>query len=88
MTDGARRAYFVATIAEHYAIVWIFYGRSLFSLFLFELVHAEFTVIHALAAADAFFIVYCWVPWYFVSRDSVECFSRHVFSPLVAFMSS
>ena len=64
---------------EHYTIIRILHDRSLFSLVLFEFVHAEFTVVYAFSAADAFFIVYCGVPGYLASMNTVICFFRHSF---------
>jgi hypothetical protein len=75
--DGAGRAYVFASRAEHYARIRIFYDSSLFSMFLFKFERAECTVVHAFSAADAFFIVYCWVPRYLASGNTVICFFRY-----------
>jgi hypothetical protein len=77
--DSASRALFFAACTEHYTIIGIFYDRSRFSLILFKLVRAELTVVYAFSAADAFFIVYCRVPRYLASRNTMICFFRHSF---------
>jgi hypothetical protein len=58
MFDGAGRAYSITTSTEYYAIVWVFHDWSFFAIIFFKFVCAEFAVIHAFSAADAFFIVY------------------------------
>jgi len=77
--DSAGRALFFTACKEHYTIIGIFYGRSRFSLVLFKLVRAERTVVYAFSAADAFFIVYCWIPRYLASMNTMICFFRHSF---------
>ena len=83
MFDGVGRTYFVATCAEYYAIVSVFDDWPLFALILFKFVCAEFAVFYAFSAADAFFIVYCGVPGYFESGNSVPKFLRHLFCSLL-----
>ena len=60
---------------------------SFLSVFFFKFVCAEFAVVYAFSAADAFFVVYFWVPWDFVSGDSVPCFFCH-FATSVDLVSS
>src|SRR5450759_354716 len=76
--DGSSRAYSITTSTEYYTIVWIFHDRPLFALILFKFVCAEFAVVYAFSAADAFFIVYCWIPGYLASGNSVPSFLRHL----------
>lgn len=77
--DGAGRALFVTACTEHYTIIRIFYDRFLFSLVLFKFVHAKFAVVYACSTGGAFVIVYCWIPRYLVSRNSMICFFSHSF---------
>ncbi len=74
MRYGLSGALFFATGAEDHAIVGVLYHCFLFSVFFLEFVDAEFAVVYAFSAAEAFFVVYCWVPGYLVSGDAVECF--------------
>ena len=83
MLDGSGRANSITARAEHYAVVWIFHDGPLFSVIFFKFVRAEFAVVHAFSAADAFLVVYHWVPRYLAAGNSVPSFFRHLLSPFL-----
>ena len=77
MFDCFGGTYCIASIAEDNTIVWIFYNGHLLAFDFFKFVGSEFTVFYAFSAADAFFVVYCGIPGYFASGNSMPSFFRH-----------
>jgi hypothetical protein len=75
--DCASWTYFIAACAEHDAVVWVFHHRSFLAVFIFKFESSKRTVFHAFSAPDAFLIVYCGVPGYFASGNSMPSFFRH-----------
>jgi len=71
--NGADRVLFFAACAENYTVIRFFYDRVLFSQVLFKFIRGKFAVFYA------FFIVYYWIPRYFVSMTAMICFFSHSF---------
>jgi hypothetical protein len=69
MRNGACRALFFAACAENYTSVGVFHDGLLFSVVLYEFVGAKSAVFYAFSTADAFIIVYFWMPRYLASRN-------------------
>ena len=81
MSDCFDGAYVFASSAEYYAVVWILYDSSLFSVFFFKFEYAVVAVVYAFSARNTFLIVYYWVPRDFVSRDSLMFLQSFLLSP-------
>ena len=79
MGDGFAGALVFAACAEDDAVVGVFDDGAFFAVFFFPSERAECAVVYAFSAADAFFIVYCWIPRYLASMNTMICFFRHSF---------
>jgi hypothetical protein len=78
--DSSHSTLFFAAGAENHIVVRIFDQRSFLFFFFFKFEYAEFAVVYACSADDAFFIVYYWAPMYLASRNTMIFFFRHSFS--------
>ena len=79
MCDGASRADVFAASTKYYTTVGVLYDCSLLFFFFFGYENFHVAKIYAFSAACAIFVVYCWIPRYLASRNTVMDFFGHSF---------
>jgi len=75
MTNCCNGADWIASRTKHNATIRVPDNRNLLSMLFFKDVDAKFAVIDAFSTANAFFVVYLWVPWNLFSCNAMKFFT-------------